>query len=267
MLGTLAAKATDVPIRIGGLRVAESRPLRCRVERYAAERMTSLVCVSRAVQAFAGTALQCDPPKSIVIPNSVNVTRFVTAQPMLWSTLGWPDDSAVTLFVGRLHPQKGIDLLQASLDTLAPSESNRRLLLVGDGPLRDELETWAKVVGHDRVQIMPWQKDVAPIIKASGLLILPSRYEGMPNVVLEAMATGKPVVCSRVEGSEELMSHAKEQQSFALDDVAQMKRLAEQILSDESLGEELGHQNLQRVKADFSIPAMVDRYRSHYRSF
>ncbi|MFK8112912.1 MAG: glycosyltransferase [Rubripirellula sp.] len=266
VLGTQAAIASGVPIRVGGLRVAEARSLRCRLERRAVRRMESLVCVSAEVQAFAEEKLGCSRASSVVIPNGVDVTRFATARPQSWSSIGWPDDAIVSLFVGRLHPQKGIDLLQKQIDVLAPKGSNRRLLIVGDGPLSKDIECWIARTGDERVKRLPWQADIAPLMKACRVLILPSRYEGMPNVVLEAMAAGRPVVCSRVEGSRELLKHAWESQTFPSGDDQAMKNLAEQVLSDEIQADELGCDNQSRVRIDFSIAAMVDAYRSHYRT-
>ena len=266
VLGTLAAKSTAVKVRVGGLRVAEPKSIRCRIERYAVKRMTSLVCVSNEVKKFAENHLACECTKSLVIPNSVDVQRFTNAKTFNWQILGWPKGAVVSVFIGRMHPQKGIELIQKQIDALAPPDSNRRVLLVGDGPLRSSLQAWANGIGEDRVQLVPWQKDVAPIINGSRLLLLPSHYEGMPNVVLEAMAAGKPVVCSRVEGSQELLSHAIDQQSFIPGDDVEMKKLAETFLSDELLSQEVGAKNLSRAQSDFSITAMVDAYREHYQS-
>lgn len=266
VLGAFAAKAAGVETRIGGLRVAESRPLRCRIERSALQQMHSVVCVSNAVKQFATEQLGCGCEESVVIPNGVDVTRFAAATPLNWSSIGWPDDSIVSLFVGRLHHQKGIELLQEQIDSVAPSGTNRRLLLVGDGPLGRQLRAWITRVGEQRVQMLPWQSDIAPLMRACRVLLLPSHFEGMPNVVLEAMAAGRPVVCSRVEGSEELLSHAPQLQSFPSGDSLAMKNLVEPFLSDEVLCDQIGSDNQSRVRNDFSLPAMVDGYRSHYRT-
>lgn len=265
VLGTLAAKSAGVPCRLGGLRVAESRSLRCRIETAAIARMQKLVCVSSAVQTFAASRLNCDREKSVVIPNGVDTERFAEAAPFDWTQLGWPADSVVSLFVGRLHPQKGIELLRRQIDVLSTPGSDRRLLLIGEGPLLAELTDWAERVGGDRVRLLPWQSEVAPFMRAARLLVLPSRYEGMPNVVLEAMAAGKPVVCSRVEGSEELLGGSIDRQSFSPGDDGAMKKLVDQYLADESLSESAGQENLDRVKERFTIPAMVAAYRSLYQ--
>lgn len=266
VLGTFAAKAAGIPIRVGGLRVAESNWLRCRLERKAVRNMSSLVCVSDAVRVFATEQLMCPSQKSLVIGNGVDVSQFAGTKAATWQDIGWPVDSIVTLFVGRLHPQKGIDLLKEQIDRIAPEQSRRRLLLVGDGPLREELQEWIGSIGDDRVKLLPWQSDVAPLMNAANVLVLPSRYEGMPNVVLEAMACGKPVVCSKVEGSKEILAHDKSQQGFESGDGPGMAALIEAFLAEKALCDEVGANNQKRVRADFSIPAMVEAYRSHYLS-
>jgi glycosyltransferase involved in cell wall biosynthesis len=165
-----------------------------------------------------------------------------------------------------LDHQKGIECLQQQIDRIAPQESNRKLLLVGDGPLRCGLEAWCDQVGPQRVRLLPWQADVAPILRACQLLVLPSRYEGMPNAVLEAMAASKPVVCSLVEGSEELLADAAQYQGFPSGDASQMASLIERLLSDEAIRLEIGLGNQARVKQLFSLSSMTEAYRAHYRA-
>ncbi|TWU64819.1 glycosyltransferase [Crateriforma conspicua] len=266
VLGTHAsAAATPSTVRIGGLRVAE--PIRWRnwLERTAVRRMDLLVCVSNQTQAFASEHLRAKASQLRVIPNGIDVARFADCQPADWSRWGWPRDSQVTLFVGRLHPQKGLDLLQDQIDTIAPAGSRQRLCLVGDGPLRDDLARWSESVGHDRVRVLPWQSDVAPLMKAARLLVLPSRYEGMPNVVLEAMAVGTPVVCSRVEGSQELLGHRHHEQTFAPEDAVTMARLIQRLQTDDELRQLLSGENRRVVQEQFSTVGMIEHYRQVYQ--
>lgn len=250
---------------VGGVRVAERRRLRCLLERIAVTRMERVVCVSSGVARFARQALGCRPAQLAVIANGVDGDRFQAAPPVDWSLHGWPADAAVTLFAGRFHPQKGIELLQQQIDLIAPPGSNQRLLLVGDGPLRPPLQHWARQLGGDRVRLLPWQPEIAPLLRACRLLVLPSHYEGMPNVALEAMAAGRPVVCSDVEGSDELLSHAAAPQVFPAGDGPAMATLIQSLLADPSACEAIGAQNRARALREFSLPRMVDAYRSLYR--
>lgn len=266
VIGTFAAKSSSARLRLGGLRVAELKSIRCAIERTAVNQMDGLICVSSAVAEFAKRQLKCDPARLHVIHNGVDVDRFSRVEPYDWTDFGWPADALVSVFVGRLHRQKGIELLQQQIDRLAPAGSQRRLLLVGDGPLAESIETWIAEVGTDRVKRLAWQPDVAPLIRGSRLLILPSRYEGMANVVLEAMASARPVVCSRVEGADELLDESIQAQGFTAGDADAMAELAERFLSDAEFSDAVGAENQSRARANFSIPKMVNAYRDLYRS-
>lgn len=264
VLGMHAATAAGISVTVAGVRVAQPRPLRSQIERVALGRAHRVVCVSNAVRSFAMANLGCAAEKTVVISNGVDIERFSMATPIEWSALGWPNDADVSLFVGRLDSQKGIDLLQQQIARIAPEATKRKLLLVGDGPLRQPLQQWCDQMGPARVQLLPWQSDIAPLLKACRLLVLPSRYEGMPNVVMEAMAAGKPVVCSLVEGSEELLQQDAQGQGFAPGDGTNMARLIEQLAADRSRCERLGNENQLRMKNHFSLDRMVDAYRQQY---
>ena len=270
-LGAAAAHRAGVSRILGGLRVAESNWIRSMLERRAIAKMEKLVCVSTKVERFARTELRVPGDRCVVIPNGVDVSRYNQAQPYDWTQIEWPAESEVALFVGRLHPQKGLELIQEQATRLLDGK-HRRLLFVGDGPLRVDLQRWAEGFGG-RVRLLGFQPDPAPYLKASTMLLLPSHYEGMPNVVLEAMAAGLPVVCSRVEGSEELLRGSSEDpidrqgyQGFEPGNSDQLARLAEQFFRDPDLRRVVGGANRNTVQRDFSIERMVDAYSELYES-
>jgi len=265
VLGTFAAKSAGIRARVAGIRVAESKVLRCKIESLALKSSQSVICVSKAVEDFAAHQLGCPPSKLTVIPNGVDTQNFANAKQFDWSQIGWPEDAVVTLFVGRLHQQKGIELLQTEIDRLAPSGSNRRLLLVGDGPLRANLDAWATQHGPQQVQLLGWRPDIASLMASCRLVILPSHYEGMPNVILEAMAAGKPVVCSRVEGSQELLRHDWEHQTFPTGDSQQMATLAARFLEQPPAAKATGTGNQTFIQNHYTVSSMVERYRKHYQ--
>jgi starch synthase (maltosyl-transferring) len=249
--------------------------------------MTHLVCVSQQVKTFAIDHLAVNPHRCSVIPNGVDILKYRDALPFDWSEIGWPSESRVAVFVGRFHRQKGIELIQQQCDDLLGGDPERRLLMIGDGPLRGPLADWANRIGRDRVQVLPWQRDVAPFLKAATFLILPSLYEGMANVVLESMAAGRPVVCSRVEGSEELLGVEPSVepsmgidgkstvgngidrdlvQGFPVGDGPTMTRLADAFFGDAELCQLVGEANQRHVEKRFSISQMVERYAFLYES-
>ncbi|EMI18274.1 glycosyl transferase group 1 [Rhodopirellula maiorica SM1] len=265
VIGTLAAKDAAVDVCVGGIRVAEANRIRCQIERRLIKKMNHVVCVSDEVKQFSHQYLGAQAAKTSVIPNAVDVPKFSTAHPVAWHTIGWDDDSVVTLFVGRMHPQKGLELIQEQIDTLAPVGSKHRVLLIGEGPLEEKIDDWTQQVGHERVQRLPWHANIAAWMRASRVLVLPSRYEGMPNVVLEAMAAGLPVVSSNVEGASALLAHAAAEQLFDSGDSQTMAIKVGRFLQDADFASDLGQQNQARVRSHFSIPTMVDRYRTLYR--
>jgi glycosyltransferase involved in cell wall biosynthesis len=123
--------------------------------------------------------------------------------------LGISFDAQIVLFVGRLHPVKGLEELLNAVALRASSQPKLRLVLVGEGPLESRLRSLAsrpELAG--RVDFLGRQThpEVARWIAASDLLCLPSYSEGCPNVVLEALSCGRPVVASRVGAVPDLIS-------------------------------------------------------------
>jgi glycosyltransferase involved in cell wall biosynthesis len=141
--------------------------------------------------------------KSVVIPNGVNVAavRQRATEPCHHKWLG--ADIPLVLGVGRLAQQKNFSsLLQAV--AIARQSRALRLLLIGSGPLRDELLREAESLGiADAVEIMPPVPNPMPYLAGASVVALPSWWEGSSNVLLEALACGTPVVASRTAGNAE----------------------------------------------------------------
>lgn len=113
--------------------------------------------------------------------------------------------ATIMLFAGRLTRQKGVDVLLESLSLL--TEENFVCLIAGDGEDRRALEQTAHTYGlAGRVCFLGTRDDVGRLLRAADLLVLPSRFEGLPIIVLEAMATGCPIVATRVDGTAEALA-------------------------------------------------------------
>ncbi|MFO0952707.1 MAG: glycosyltransferase [Isosphaeraceae bacterium] len=180
---------------------------------------------------------------------------------------GWPADAPVVLFAGRLMPQKGVDDLIRALDLLQHVRPDVKTLIAGAGPLRDELEVTAHQFDlDDRVRFLGHREDVPRLLAGSDLLVLPSRYEGLPNVVLEAMRFRKPVVATAAPGTTELVVDGE---TGRLVPVGQFQPLAQAIrvvLSDPEAARAMGEAGRARVEAEFSASAMIDRFAELYES-
>lgn len=180
---------------------------------------------------------------------------------------GWRADAPLLLFAGRLVEQKGVDTLIDALDLLQHVWPELRTLIVGDGPLRDSLaETASAYDLNARVRFTGHRDDVPGLLAAADLLVLPSRYEGLPNVVLEAMRMGKPVVATAAPGTTELVVDGQTGMLVPLNDPKALAQAIRTVLGDPSLCRSMGEAGLARVEADFTAGAMVARFAELYES-
>jgi glycosyltransferase involved in cell wall biosynthesis len=265
IVGARAARTANVPHVLAGIRVADPRPWRIFVERWATANADRFVCVSQSVAEFSrhrGFASE----KLVVIPNGVDVSRWRASHKLDANPLGLAEGRRGILFVGRLDKQKGLDRFIRELPAIFHSLPEHDLILVGDGPQRGALQRLAHQLGLDsRVHLLGWQPDAAPFIAAAEILVSPSRWEGMPNVVLEAMAAGKPVVATQAEGTVELLGIAALEQTAAVGDWPSFRQRLIEIGKNPQLATELGEKNRARA-AQFSIAAMVQRYERLFES-
>ena len=266
VLAARAAVHANVPHVCTGIRVADPRRTRTSVERWATGRADRHVCVSQSVAHFCrqrGFAAE----KVVVIPNGIDVDRWKNARPSDLTQFGVPAGRRAIVYVGRLDPQKGLAQFFGELTQLFKHVPDHDLLMVGDGPEAAVLKQAAHSLGvADRVHFAGWQADVPEIVSASDLLVLPSLWEGMPNVVLEAMAAGKPVVATRSEGVAELLGEGVAEQSVEIAQFDQFPDMASAMLNNPNLANELGRQNKRRAEQHFSLTTMVGRYEELFTS-
>jgi glycosyltransferase involved in cell wall biosynthesis len=142
-----------------------------------------------------------------VIPNGIDLSRFRGANGnKIRREFNIPAKSRIILFVGRLVRVKGLKYLFSAMPGIVKAGPGTRLLIVGDGPVRQELEQQAGSLGiSDSVIFAGHRTDIKDFLSASDLLALPSLHEGFPNVALEAMACGRPIVACRVTSLPEII--------------------------------------------------------------
>ncbi len=180
-------------------------------------------------------------------------------------TLGWADDSTVLLFAGRLMPQKGVADLIAALDVLQHIRPKLKALIVGDGPLRSDLEETAHAYHlDDSVKFIGQRHDVPRLLAFADFLVLPSLYEGLPNVVLEAMRFRKPVVATSAPGTTEAVTHDETGLLVPVHDTVSLARAIRALADDPALRLRMGNAGRERVERDFAVTLMVDRFAALY---
>jgi len=264
VVAALAGKWAGVPV-VAGVRVADPIRSRQRAERWLAPLISRFVCVSQSVADFCEQTAGIAREKLVVIPNGVDVEKFAHAQPVDRAALPVPAGRRLLIAIGRLEKQKGHDWLLPVLARAFPQLPEHDLLLVGDGPEQARLQQQAGELGiASRVHFLGWRGDIPALLRAAELLLLPSRWEGMPNVLLEAMAAGLPVLTTRVEGTTEILGPLAPEQSVPAGDAAAFERALVSLASDAARSVDLGQQNRARVLASFSLAFSVQAYEQIY---
>jgi glycosyltransferase involved in cell wall biosynthesis len=158
-----------------------------------------VICTSRSVRDEALRFYEADREKLHIVPNGVNVQHFTPKGKSARRQWGLAKEDKVILFVGALVPRKRPDLL---IEILSSMPAPWKLLMVGRGALRGKLEARAAALQlQDRVRFTGYipYPSLPAIYRTADVLALPSSYEGLPKVVLEALACGVPVVASGFE--------------------------------------------------------------------
>ena len=208
-------------------------------------------------------ALGVEAHKIVRIPNGVETNGIMRkADYEIKSEL-------VVTFVGRLHPQKGVDVLLQALGKVAVDlpQLKWRLQLVGEGPLRNCLEAQTQDMGiHHRVDFLGQVKDVFPILYESDIFVLPSRSEGMSNALIEAMACGSPCVVTDIPANAEIVEDRKNGLVVNVDDDEDIARAIVYLAEHENLRERLGREAANTIDSHYSLDSVVDQYLSVYQN-
>lgn len=265
VVGALAARRAKIPAVFLGLRVAEPVAWRWYVQRWLASQVQQFVCVSEAVASYARSVGGLPAHKLTVIPNGIDLETVDARSPADLRDLGIPSGRQVIVCVSRMDRQKGIDWLLGHAPALLQRLPGHELILLGEGPYFQAAQQKVKSSGFsDRVHLLGWRDDVLEIMKAAQLFVLPSRWEGMSNALLEAMSCQLPVVAMDVEGVREVVGPGSAEQvappGNADEFLARVVSLAESPRQARCLGQG----NRRHVAENFSLQRVSDAYAGLY---
>jgi len=209
------------------------------------------------------------PEKIFLIPNGVDIEKF---HPDPRSRPDPTRPERDILCVARLQYPKGVDvLLHAWARMMKGSAAWRtrlkpRLLLAGTGPLQQQLEQLATALGiHDSVVFLGLRTDVVLLLQQCWSFVLPSRWEGMPNALLEAMACGIPCIATRVSGSEDIIADGINGLLVEPEQPAEMAQALRRMIEDAELAQKLAQEGYATVQRDYQLIHVtrqcVDLYR------
>ncbi len=196
-----------------------------------------------------------------VVANGIDMPVLATARERAArrQDLGIAENRTLGLFVGRLVIEKNIPLL---LDAMALIDPARRpvLLIAGDGPLATPTHERVQALSlADAVRLLGERDDARELMRCADFLVLPSREEGLSNVLLEAMAAGCAVLASAVGGNPELIDDARSGLLFISNDAADLARQLQRLTEQPSLRCALGVAARTKAQNDYSLPTLVQR--------
>lgn len=174
--------------------------------------------------------------------------------------LGLPPDAVLILSVGRLHEQKGYDVIAASAATVSTTHPDAYWLWAGEGPQRTRLDSTLREAGLDRrVRLLGARADVPRLLAAADLFVLASRYEGFPFALLEAMAAQLPVIVSDAGPLPELVTDLVHGRVFATRDANALAAATTWALAHPQRMRTMAAAGAQRLSREFSLQEMERR--------
>ncbi len=251
--GRLLGRLTGVPLIVGNWR-GTGCPER-NFEKWFWPLADHFSCNAQVLKKLMMDRFPIAEDRITVIHNGVDLDYFqpAAAPP--------PSDQPVVLCIARLVPEKDHETLIEAFVRVARRHPEAELWLVGDGPRRRAIRRLAdELLPPRRLRLFPGQSDISPLLQRSSLFVLSSVQEGLPNVVLEAMAAGLPVVATDVGGLSELVEHGKTGWLVAPKDVPALADAISHLLSHDAVRTGFGQAGRKRVEQRFSLASMVQQH-------
>ena len=233
------AKALGVPCVVGALGsdIHVRSGVNATMTRRTIAQADALVCVSEAMRQHAIHVFGARAESTHTIVNGFNTEVFLPMdRASVRDRLGIPQDERMVLYVGRFVEAKGMRELITAFQALASRHPKLTLALIGDGVMKDELLGLVRTSGLESRICLPGGQDpagVAEWINAADVLTLPSWSEGYPNVVVEALACGRPVVATDVGGTREILDSEAKGRLIPARDATRLATALEEVLCTE----------------------------------
>jgi glycosyltransferase involved in cell wall biosynthesis len=266
VIGWLAARRAGVPVAAiahGWTAATWKVRLNEALDRLVLRAVDTVVCVSEA-QAVKVRRAGVDPRRVAVIRNAVAADAFDTPDPAyrrrLHDFFATPP-ARVVAAGGRLSPEKGFDLFVSAAAEVARRDPGIGFILFGDGPLREALAAQVAALGlGERFVLAGFRTDLQAFLPVCDLAVLSSHTEGLPVVVLEALAAGVPVVATAVGGTPEVIVDGEHGYLVSPGDPAALARRILDALACDEERRAMGARGRQRVRDEFTFAAQAARY-------
>jgi hypothetical protein len=176
-------------------------------------------------------------------------------------------DNVIVGTITRLSPQKDLKTFLRMATLVIKEIPNVEFIVIGDGEQREELQTLAERLGlHNHVQFLGYREDARDVLKSFDIFVLSSLWEGLPIVVLEAMAAGKPVVATAVDGVTEVVEHGKTGLLVEPGRPDLLAKLVIELINNPDRSKTMGKRGRERIKRAFSINRVINTMEQIYFS-
>ena len=203
-----------------------------------------------------------DEPQPLRVPSGVDTSRFF---PLSEGALD-SQRSQTVVCTARLSYEKGIDVLLQAWHLVHEELPEARLVIAGTGPLRDQFADMARALDlGESVEFVGLQSDVPAVLHRGSIATLPSRWEGLPNAILEAMSCGLPCVATRVSGTEDMITHGVNGLLVEPEDYHSMAQALLVLLRDPVRSSAYGKAARQIIEQNYSLEHVTEIYVKLYQ--
>ncbi|MBU0533654.1 MAG: glycosyltransferase [Candidatus Omnitrophica bacterium] len=268
--GRMAGIVSQTPIMIASERCVDlwKNGLHLLIDKTLANFTDKIICVSEAVKNFYHNDAYIPLDKMITIYNGIKIDDEVNIdkekKKKEFGAIG--KDNIVTT-VGRLAPQKGIEYLLYAVPKILESMSKIKFLIVGEGTEKNKLKKLADKLNISRNIIFTGlRNDVNEILTITDIFVLPSIFEGLPNVIMEVMLSKKPVIATRIPGTDELVVDGETGILVPPKDAESLASAIINVLKNPAKAKEMGINGRKRVEKYFSIDKTVRKTEELYET-
>jgi glycosyltransferase involved in cell wall biosynthesis len=270
--GRLAAWLAGVPVVIASVHgnYRKDKRLNRRIVNMLLAGVTDrIVAVSDAIEDDIKRYDKINPGKLLVFRNGVDTRIFDPGREFtdIRSALPLRENEIVIGFIGRLVVNKGLLYLMEALSLLKKDYKNLRLMIIGEGSLRGELEDRAKELQlEDRISFLGERRDIPEALYSIDIFAIPSIAEGLPNALLEAMSMARPIVATEVGGIPEVIKNRESGLLVKPKDPGGLAEAIKTLITDSRAADEMGRNARDFVESNYSITANARRWEELYRA-
>lgn len=210
---------------------------------------------------IAREKLSCD--KMVVIRNGISLQEFDKSRfhNINRQSLGLPAEKVIITTVANLRYEKGHDFYVEVIGAFLEELDNVHFVWIGEGPLKSKLENGIRSIGaSDKITFMGLVEDVRPVLSCSDIFVLPSREEGMPRALMEAMAMSVPCVATNVGGVDEVIENEVSGLIVDFGDVENFGQHIVRLANNKKMRNKIGTAARRRIEEEFDMRRIAKKY-------